>query len=51
MDKDSIGQRQLEASGGVLLPAVGGHSLEQNRIEQNRNSKDKWRNQQQEEKE
>ena len=32
MDKDSTGQRKMEDSGGGLLPAVGGHSLEQNRI-------------------
>ena len=36
MDKDSKGQRKLEDSGRVLLPAVKGHSLEQNRIELNR---------------
>ena len=34
MDKDSKGQRKMEESGGGLLPAVEGHSLEQNRIEQ-----------------
>ena len=28
MDKDSKGQRKLEDSGGGLLPAVEGHSLE-----------------------
>ena len=28
MDKDSKGQRQIEDSGGGLLPAVEGHSLE-----------------------
>ena len=33
MDKDSKGQRKMEDSGGGLLPAVEGHSLEQNRIE------------------
>ena len=33
VDKDSKGQRKLEGSGGGLLPAVEGHSLEQNRIE------------------
>ena len=32
MDKDSKGQRKLEDSGGGLLPAVEGHSVEQNRI-------------------
>ena len=33
MDEDSKGQRKLEDSGGGLLPAVEGHSLEKNRIE------------------
>ena len=33
MDEDSKGQRKMEDSGGGLLPAVEGHSLEQNRIE------------------
>ena len=28
MDKDSKGQRKMEDSGGGLLPAVEGHSLE-----------------------
>ena len=28
MDKDSKGQRKTEGSGGGLLPAVEGHSLE-----------------------
>ena len=28
MDKDSKVQRKMEDSGGVLLPAVEGHSLE-----------------------
>ena len=32
MDKDSKGQRKLVDSGGGLLRAVKGHSLEQNRI-------------------
>ena len=32
MDKDSKGQRNMEDSGGGLLPAVEGHSLEQNTI-------------------
>ena len=36
MDKDSKGQRKLEDSGRGLLPAVEGHSLEKNRIEQKR---------------
>ena len=31
MDKDSKGQRKMEDSGGGLLPAVEGYSLEQNR--------------------
>ena len=35
MDKDSKGQRQLQDSDGGLLLAVEGHSLEQNRKEQN----------------
>ena len=30
MDKDSKGQRKLEDSGGGLLPAVEGHSIEEN---------------------
>ena len=30
MDKDSEGQRKVEDSGGGLLPAVEGHSLEHN---------------------
>ena len=30
MDADSKGQRKMEDSGGGLLPAVEGHSLEQN---------------------
>ena len=33
MDKDSKGQRKMENSGGGLLAAVEGHSLEWNRIE------------------
>ena len=33
MDKDSKGRRKLEDYGGGLLPAVEGHSLEENRIE------------------
>ena len=33
MDKDRKGLRKLEDSGGGLLPAVEGHSLEKNRIE------------------
>ena len=33
MGKDSKGQRKLKDSGGGLLPAVEGHSLESNRIE------------------
>ena len=41
MDKDSKGQRKLEDSGGGLLPAVEGHSLEQNRIEQNKAAESK----------
>ena len=32
MDKDSKGQRKMEDSGGGLLTAVEGHSLEQKRI-------------------
>ena len=28
MDKDSKGQRKMEDSGGGLLPAMEGHSLE-----------------------
>ena len=32
MDKDSKGQRKLKGSGGELLPAVEGRSI-QNRIE------------------
>ena len=36
MDKDSKGQRKMEDAGGELLPAVEGHSLEQNRIEPTR---------------
>ena len=34
MDKDSKGQRKrkMEDSGGGLLPALEGHSLEQNSI-------------------
>ena len=32
MDKDSKGQRKMEDSGGGLLPAVEGHSLEWIRI-------------------
>ena len=32
MDKDSKGQRKMEDSGGGLLPAVEGHSLEQNSV-------------------
>ena len=35
MDKDSKGQRKMEDSGGRLIPAVEGHSLEQKSIEQN----------------
>ena len=35
MDKDWKGQRKLEDSGGGLLPAVEGHSLEYNRTEWN----------------
>ena len=31
MDKDSKGQRKMEDSGRGLLPAMEGHSLEQNR--------------------
>ena len=31
MDKDSKGQMKMEDSGGGLLPAVEGHSLEKNR--------------------
>ena len=34
MDKDSKGQRQLQDSGRGLLPAVEGHNLELNRIEE-----------------
>ena len=33
MDKDSKGQRKMEDSGGGLLPAVEGHSLEYISIE------------------
>ena len=33
MDEDSKGQRELEDTGGGLLPAVEGHSPEYNRIE------------------
>ena len=33
MNKDSKGQRKMEDFGGGLLPAVQGHSLEQNRRE------------------
>ena len=33
MDKDSKIQRRFEDSGGGLLPALGRHSLEWNRIE------------------
>ena len=33
MDKDSKEQRKMEDSGGGLLPAVEGNSLEQNRTE------------------
>ena len=33
MVKDSKGQRKMEDFGGGLLPAVEGHSLEQNRSE------------------
>ena len=36
MAKDCKGQRKLEDSGGWLLPAVEGHSLEKFRTEQNR---------------
>ena len=36
MYKVSKGQRKMKDSGEGLLPAVEGHSLEQNRIEQNR---------------
>ena len=32
MDKESNGQRKLEDSGGGPLPALEGHSIEQNRI-------------------
>ena len=32
MDKDSKGRRKMEDSGGGLLPAVEGHSLEYNGI-------------------
>ena len=32
MDEDSKGQRKTKDSGGGLLPAMEGHSLEQNRI-------------------
>ena len=35
MDKDSKGQKKLDPGGG-LLPAVERHSLEENKIEQNR---------------
>ena len=35
MDKDSKGRRKLEDSGGGLLPAMGGHSLEWKRIKNN----------------
>ena len=33
MDEDSKGQRKTEGSGGGLVPAAQGHSLEKNRIE------------------
>ena len=32
MDKDSNGRRKLEESGGGLITAGEGHSLEQNRV-------------------
>ena len=33
MDKDSKGQRKMEDSGGGLLPAVEGHSVDSDRYD------------------
>ena len=33
MDKNTKGQRKMQDPGSGLLPAVEGHSVEQNRIE------------------